>query len=71
MEYDGDCWAFRIVAHRFVTATRNEVNSIFMQLELNGVSKLGSNPLTLLRRNISGYHRQDPQFTPQETFPDQ
>jgi LPS-assembly protein len=70
LEYDDDCWAFRIVAHRFVTATQNEVNSIFMQLELNGLSKLGSNPLTLLRRSISGYSRQGPPLDgPEDTFP--
>jgi len=28
-----------------------------MQLELNGVSKIGSSPLELLRRNIAGYYR--------------
>jgi hypothetical protein len=28
-----------------------------LQLELNGVSKIGSNPLDLLRRNIGGYSR--------------
>ena len=60
-EYNGGCWAFRVVAHRFATATQNQVSSIFMQLELNGVSKIGSNPLDLLRRNISGYYRQDQQ----------
>ena len=42
-----------------------------MQLELNGVSKIGSNPLDLLRRNISGYYRQDLQSTrPGDFFPD-
>jgi LPS-assembly protein len=30
-------------------------------LELNGVSKIGSNPLELLRRNIGGYYRGAPQ----------
>jgi hypothetical protein len=28
-----------------------------MQLELNGLSKIGSNPLELLRRSIAGYYR--------------
>ena len=71
MEYDGDCWVFRVVAHRFVTATKNEVSSIFMQLELNGLSKIGSNPLALLRRSISGYQRLEPHTTrPEDIFPD-
>ena len=71
LEYDGACWAFRVVAHRFSTATQSQFSSIFMQLELNGVSKIGSNPLDLLRRNISGYYRQDLQSTrPGDFFPD-
>ncbi len=57
LEYDGGCWAFRVVAHSFATTSTTTVNSFFMQLELNGVSKIGSNPLELLRRNIGGYYR--------------
>ncbi len=57
LEYDGGCWAFRVVAHSFATTSTTTVNSFFMQLELNGVSKIGSNPLELLRRNIAGYYR--------------
>ncbi len=56
-EYDGGCWAFRVVAHSFATTATTSVNSFFMQLELNGVSKIGSNPVELLRRNIGGYYR--------------
>jgi LPS-assembly protein len=57
VEYDGGCWELRIVAHSFATTATTSVNSFFMQLELNGVSKLGSNPLELLRRSIAGYYR--------------
>ena len=60
-EYNGDCWAFRVVGHRFATATQEQVSSVFLQLELNGLSKIGSNPLEMLRRSISGYYRQDAQ----------
>ena len=52
MEYNAGCWAFRIVAHKFTTAAATQVTSVFMQLELNGLSKIGSNPLDILRRNI-------------------
>jgi LPS-assembly protein len=70
LEYNGGCWAFRVVAHRFATTFTTQVSSIFMQLELNGVSKLGSNPLELLRRNIGGYSRLDLQSTrPDDMFP--
>jgi LPS-assembly protein len=70
LEYNGGCWAFRVVGHRFVTATQSEVSSIFVQLELNGLSKIGSNPLELLRRSISGYYREDPHPSrPDAPFP--
>jgi len=58
-EYNnGCCWAIRMVAHSFTTSTTAQVNSIFIQLELNGVSQFGSNPLELLHRSISGYSQQ-------------
>ena len=59
-DYDGGCWAFRVVLHRFATALNATNTSIFMQLELNGVSRIGSNPLDVLRRNIGGYTRVEP-----------
>jgi LPS-assembly protein len=55
LEYNGGCWAARVVLHRLPTATAEVTNSIFFQLELNGVSQLGANPLELLNRNIPGY----------------
>ena len=57
IEYNGGCWALRTVIHRFATATTQSTDSIFIQLELNGVSSLGFNPLDVLRRNISGYQK--------------
>jgi LPS-assembly protein len=55
VEYNAGCWAARFVVHRFVSATQEYVNAMFFQLELNGVSKIGSNPLELLRQNVTGY----------------
>ncbi len=60
-EYNGGCWVLRVVGHRFATATLQSSSSIFLQLELNGVSRIGSSPMDVLRRNIAGYVRQDPQ----------
>lgn len=57
IEYNGGCWALRTVIHRFATATTQSTDSIFIQLELNGVSSLGFNPLDILRQNISGYRK--------------
>ena len=69
IEYDGGCWALRVVAHSFAVSAATTVTSVFVQLELNGVSKLGSNPLDLLRRNIAGYARPEPQnVRPDDSF---
>jgi len=59
-EYNGDCWVLRVVAHRFATTTEQTSSTFFLQLELNGVSRIGSSPMETLRRNISGYARLDP-----------
>jgi LPS-assembly protein len=70
LEYNGGCWAFRVVAHKFTTAAATQVTSLFMQLELNGLSKIGSNPLDLLKRNIGGYARPDlPAAAPDNYYP--
>jgi LPS-assembly protein len=55
VEYNQGCWEFRMVAHRFTTATQQYSNSIQFQLELKGLSKLGINPLETIRQNIPGY----------------
>ena len=59
-EYNGDCWVLRVVAHRFAVATQQANTTLFVQLELNGVSRIGSNPMETLKRNIGGYARLDP-----------
>ena len=55
LEYNGGCWAVRGVVHRFATGTQQATNAIFIQLELNGVSKIGSSPIEVLKQNIPGY----------------
>jgi LPS-assembly protein len=55
MEYKADCWVFRIVGQRTPTATGQTNSAIFFQLELNGLTRLGSNPIDALRANIPGY----------------
>lgn len=55
VEYNGGCWAVRVVGHRLATATEQATTTLFVQLELNGVSRLGTNPIETLRRNIDGY----------------
>ena len=55
VEYNAGCWAARFVLHRFVSATQEYVNAMFFQIELTGISGIGSSPLELLRQNITGY----------------
>jgi LPS-assembly protein len=42
---------------RFALTAGESTRSFFIQLELNGFSRLGSNPLEALKRNIPGYQR--------------
>lgn len=57
VEYNGGCWAFRVVGQRIATATKSATNAVFLQLDLTGLSRIGTNPLEVLRRNIPGYQR--------------
>lgn len=59
-EYRAGCWSLRLVAHRFAITTQQASTTFFLQLELNGLSRIGSNPMETLRRNIAGYARLDP-----------
>ena len=60
-EYKQDCWVFRMVIQRYAipstvaTSVTSSTTSLFFQLELNGLSKIGSNPLEVLKRSIAGY----------------
>jgi LPS-assembly protein len=56
-EYNAGCWIGRVVFQRFAAATGSFSSGVFVQLELNGFSRIGSNPLETLKRNIPGYSR--------------
>ncbi|HKW38195.1 MAG TPA: LPS-assembly protein LptD [Burkholderiales bacterium] len=56
-EYAAGCWTTRIVLQKFALTAGTTSSSLFFQLELNGFSRLGSNPLEALRRNVPGYQR--------------
>jgi LPS-assembly protein len=55
LEYNQRCWTVRLVAQRFATATQQVSSGFFVQLELNDLVRIGSDPLDVLRQNISGY----------------
>ncbi len=54
-EYNADCWIGRVVVQRFAVAEGSATQAVFLQLELNGFSRIGSNPLDVLRRSVPGY----------------
>ncbi|WP_213035074.1 LPS-assembly protein LptD [Candidatus Nitrotoga fabula] len=68
LEYNEDCWAVRVVAQRFVTATNDYATGIFAQLELNGLARLGSDPLNVLRQGIIGFQKlnEPPKYNPEQ-----
>lgn len=59
-EYKADCWIFRLVSQRIPTATGRATTAFFFQLELTGLTRLGSNPLEALRTSIPGYQMVSP-----------
>lgn len=55
LEYDGGCWTARLVLQRLAVQSDKASSALFVQLELNGLTRIGSNPLDILKRNIPGY----------------
>lgn len=63
LEYNCECWVFRMGAQRFVTTTNKTSTQVFFQLELNGLSKFGiGNPLEVLKNSIPGYQQLNPGY---------
>ena len=54
-EYDAGCWILRVVSERLSTGRSEATTRLLLQLELVGLSRLGSNPLQVLKDNIPGY----------------
>ena len=43
-----------------MTGLQTATSTLFLQLELNGLARLGSNPLESLKRNVPGYQLVNP-----------
>jgi LPS-assembly protein len=54
-EYISCCWKLRVVLQKLTTATQRTTTAVFVQLELNGLMEIGSNPLRVLQQSIPGY----------------
>jgi LPS-assembly protein len=55
VEYDAGCWIGRFVVERLSTGRTEATTRLLFQLELVGLSRIGSNPLQTLKDNIPGY----------------
>lgn len=55
LEYNQSCWTLRFVAQRFTVGAQQANTGFFIQLELNDLVKVGSDPLDLLKNSVSGY----------------
>lgn len=69
LEYQGDCcWAARVVFQRYAVSLGDKNTALFLQLELNGLGSLGTDPLGFLGRNIRGYQSATPPIPDTTTF---
>lgn len=55
VEYDAGCWVLRMGVERLSTGLSQANTRFLLQLELVGLSRLGSNALKVLRDNVPGY----------------
>lgn len=55
LEYNDGCWVARVVTQRFAVAPELTTTSLFIQLELLGLGRVGSDPRALLSRQVRGY----------------
>lgn len=68
LEYAADCWVGRVAYQRFRNTTQGYTGRIFLQVEFRGLSKIGSNPLDILRLNVPGYEPAAAAPIPQTQF---
>jgi LPS-assembly protein len=62
LEYDAGCWIGRVMVERTSTGSNQSTTHLVLQLELNGLSTLGTGSLRVLKDNVPGYQplRNDP-----------
>jgi LPS-assembly protein len=56
LEYNSCCFAFRVVARRFLSDTKGDYNNgLFFQVELKGLAGVGQQTEKFLQENIPGF----------------
>lgn len=68
LEYAADCWVGRVAYQRFRNTTQGYTGRVFLQVEFRGLSKIGSNPLDIMRLNVPGYEPVSAAPIPQTQF---
>lgn len=68
-EYNAGCWSVRSVIQQLSTTAATRSTTFFIQLELRGLSSIGSNPAEVLSRTIPGYGRNYGTGAPSGTSP--
>lgn len=69
-EYDAGCWIGRIALERIGTGVTSSTKRIMFQIELIGLSKLGTSSLETLRDTIPRYRTLGDSYTPPSRFQD-
>jgi len=65
LEYDAGCWLGRLVIERLQITSSTTNQRIMIQVEFDGISRVGSNPLSALKQNIPRYQNlRDPLADP-------
>jgi len=67
-EYDAGCWVLRWGVERLSTGRAETNTRLMLQLELVGLSQLGSNALKVLKDNVPGYRRLSSDRSPSSDF---
>ncbi|WP_245638707.1 LPS-assembly protein LptD [Hydrogenophaga palleronii] len=67
-EYDGGCWLGRVVVERLQRSATTANQRILFQLEFNGFSRIGSNPLKTLKDNVPRYQYLREEINPPSRF---
>lgn len=69
LEYRGDCcWTARVVYQRYAVSLNDTNTAVFFQLSLGGLGSLGTDPIGLLGRSITGYQNITPTVPEKTTF---
>ncbi|HYO87285.1 MAG TPA: hypothetical protein VER79_01485, partial [Candidatus Limnocylindrales bacterium] len=63
LEYNGGCWLLRGAVQRLATKDVESTDSFFIQLELNGLGGIGSNPTSVLKQSVPGYRPSNELFS--------